>query len=391
MKPLKQISIFDTTLRDGEQAPGNSMTYDQKLEIFSALDSIGVNVIETGFPSATEYDFNVTKELGKLSRNAKICTFSRANVTDLDVSIKALNGASNFQVQILVVGSEIHLEHKRQITAESAIQEAVSSVRYLRSHGIQDISVIIEDATRGSYDYLKRLIHHSVEAGATTVVLADTVGCSIPEEFGNLVKNVRGWIGSNIKLSVHCHDDLGLALANSLAGIAYGADEVQTTLCGIGERAGNTALEELVAVMLYKKDLYNCYTDIDNLKIYEACQLLINKINLPMTRYKSIIGDYVFSTEAGIHQQGMIRNPLTYEFVEPHKFGRERRMIIGPHSGRSILRDGLEKQDIKVDPYLIDQLYNVIMASGDFDQINDPECLMNKYLELKSTMLTTVI
>lgn len=387
MENARHLSIFDTTLRDGEQAPGNSMTFEQKMEMFTVLDNLGFDLIESGFPSATEYDFQVTRELSKMARHSKICAFVRANRADIDTSLRALQDSHSFQIQTLAVGSHIHLEHKRKMTAEAAILEATDAVRYLRAQGVTDVSLGVEDASRGDYDYLQRLITSGVEAGATTVVIADTVGCALPHQFARLVQAAKGWVGDSVKLSIHCHDDLGLALANALAGVHAGADEVQTTLCGIGERAGNTAFEELAAVLSYKRDYYGADTPIDRSRVYAACQRLIDLLDLPVARHKSVIGKYVFATEAGIHQHGMMNNPITYEYVEPHLFGRERQILIGRHSGRNVLRGRLQGRGIEVDNRLLEALYDHIMQAEDLERYNDTDVLVEHYLALEQQTL----
>jgi 2-isopropylmalate synthase len=379
---VRHLSVFDTTLRDGEQAPGNTMSFEQKFEMFRVLDDLGLDLIEAGFPSATPYDFELTKELAKIARHSKICAFVRANRADIDTSLRALQEADQFQIQTLAVGSKIHLDFKRKITAEAAIAEAVDAVSYLRAQGVQDISLGVEDATRGDFEYLQRLINAGVEAGATTIVLADTVGCALPHEFGGLVRRAKGWIGDSVKLAIHCHDDLGLALANALAGIEAGADEVQSTLCGVGERAGNTSFEELAAVLHYKRDQYRADISADRSKIYAACTKLIEMLGLPVARHKSIIGQYVFATEAGIHQHGMMNNPITYEYVEPHQFGRERQMLIGRHSGRSVMRQRLLQQGIEADEHLLEQLYQLVMNADDLERYNDSGVLSELYSDL---------
>src|SRR5438270_3012761 len=348
MDSLKRISIFDTTLRDGEAAPGNSMTWKQKVEIALELEALGVDVIEPGFPASSELDYQVAKELSSLLRRSRINLFCRSSRSDIDIGLDAMQGGAAYQTQILTVGSDIHLEHKRRMTRQEAIAEAADAVAYARQRGIEEISVAPEDCTRGDHEYLRQLTEACMEAGATMVGIPDTVGAALPHEYADLVRSFRQWIGPSARIGVHCHDDMGLAVANALAGIEAGAVEVQATLCGIGERAGNTALEELVAVLAYKRERFHASCGIDERMLFQTATRLAQEIRLPLTRHKSVIGDNVFATEAGMHQAGLLRNPITYEFLEPERFGRQRTIYIGRHSGRTVIKHRLASQGVAV-------------------------------------------
>ncbi|HHW39252.1 MAG TPA: pyruvate carboxyltransferase [Bacillales bacterium] len=383
MIKIKHIRIFDTTLRDGEQAPGNTMTLEQKVDIFTQLDDLNMDIIEVGFPSSSPVDFNATEEIAKHGHKTKISAFVRPLRSDIDQSLLALRHSNLFQLQTLAVGSEIHLKYKRKMTKQEAINEILNGIEYIRAQGIEDISLGVEDASRGSLEYLKELIIPSVEAGATTIVIPDTVGCAIPEKFADLVRTIKEWVGNSIKVSVHCHNDMGLALGNSLAAIRAGADEVQTTLCGIGERAGNLACEELITVLYYHPEFYGYESRVDPKKMYQACKRLIETLNLNIAKHKSIIGDYVFSTQAGIHQHGLINNPTVYEFVEPKIFGLKRKMLIGRHSGRHVIRERLAKFVDRVDQETVEKIYKTVMHSEKPEIYNNDQLLVEMFEEYK--------
>jgi 2-isopropylmalate synthase len=358
----RRISIFDSTLRDGEQAPGNAMSPQQKLALALAIEELGVDTIEAGFPSSSPNDFEATRLISRALTTAKFATLNRATFADIDAAAEA-GGVHNHQLQIMATGSDVHLEHKRGITREDGLREIVASVRHARELGFTDIALGVEDASRGVDDLLRPLVEASVSHGAHTVVLADTTGCVVPEEFADLVARICSWLPSGIVVSVHCHHDLGFSLANALAAVAAGADEVQVTVGGIGERAGNTALEELAAVLAYKGDRYGAMTPLDTTRSYQVFQLLCSTIMLTPPRNKPIFGANAFATEAGIHQAGMLRNPVTYEYVEPGRFGRERVILVGRHSGRNIVRHLLGELGKADDVTLVEDLYQRLVLN----------------------------
>lgn len=354
----RRVSILDTTLRDGEQAPGNAMLPDQKLDLAKRLEALGVDCVEAGFPASSPRDFEATRLIAQSLTKARFATFSRTVRRDIEIAVEA-GGVANHELQMVATGSDIHLEHKRGITRAQAIHEVTDSVAFARSLGLQHISVGIEDASRGADELLRALTESAVEAGADCVIIADTTGCCTPAEFGDLVAKVRAWAPPPIRLSTHCHNDFGLSVANALTGVEAGADEVQVTLGGIGERGGNTPLEELAAILAYKSDQLGLYADLDLEHMYEAYNLLRHTIGLEEPRTKPIFGKYAFSTAAGLHQQGILNNPATYEYVEPERFGRERSLLIGRHSGRTVLRYMLDQLGIEVDDEQLAELYRV--------------------------------
>jgi 2-isopropylmalate synthase len=353
---LKRVSLFDTTLRDGEQAPGNAMSPGQKLDIALGIEALGVDVIESGFPSSSKMDFEATRLIAKALKTARIATLSRAVREDVDIAVEAA-GRTRHVLQIIATGSEIHLRHKRGISRDQAEQEVVDAVTHAKSLGVEYVTVGAEDASRGSDELLKSVYTKAVAAGADTISVADTTGCMTPGEYGSLVSRVRSWVGPQTVISTHCHDDLGLSLANALAGIQAGADEVQGTVAGIGERAGNTALEEVIAVLHYKGEEYGCTTSARPQQLEKVFNRLCAAIGLTPCRNKAIVGTNSFATLAGIHQAGMLRAPITYEYVEPELFGRERKMLVGRHSGRAVVRHAFKTLGLAVDERLVDRIY----------------------------------
>jgi 2-isopropylmalate synthase len=383
----RRVSFFDTTLRDGEQAPANAMGPQDKLDLALRIEDLGVDYIETGFPASSPSDFEATRLIAKHLTRARFTTFCRAVSTDIVTAVEA-GGSANHQIQIAATGSKMHCEHKRRITPQRAIDEVVEAVSLARSFGVESISVGIEDASRGEDDLLRPMTERAIEAGATCFVVADTSGSMTPEQYAGLIRKFRGWAPSPIRIATHCHEDFGLSTANALAGLVAGADEVQATLGGIGERAGNTALEEIAALLAYKEDVTGLHTDIDLPKMYEAYGALRRIVRLEEPRNKAIFGTYAFGTAAGIHQQGMLRNPATYEYVEPARFGRERSLLIGRHSGRSVLRHLLDRIGHPVDDEQLDSLYRTHIAEREGGDCEDLEILQARLeLDLKGCAL----
>jgi len=380
---LKRISLFDTTLRDGEQAPGNAMRPEQKLEIALAIQALGVDVIETGFPSSSPSDFKATQLIARSMSSARIATLNRALREDIRLAVEA-GGTERHHVQILATGSETHLKYKRCISQAQAQREVIDAICYAKSLGVQYVTLGLEDASRGSDDLLRPLILESIDAGADTVAVADTVGCLTPAECGGLIGRIRSWVPPEIVVSTHCHEDLGLSLANALAGIQAGADEVQATLAGIGERAGNTALEELIAVLAYKGQSIGVTTTAKPEGLYHAFDVLRQAIGLSAPRNKAIFGANSFTTQAGVHQAGILRAPITYEYVEPARFGRERSILIGRHSGRSVLRYVFEDMGLPVDEDVIDRLYECHIANQTNGECVDLDGVRQLILDIRS-------
>ncbi|MFD3536483.1 LeuA family protein [Streptomyces sp. NPDC058664] len=357
----RRIGIFDTTLRDGEQAPGNAMSAQDKLDLALRLEALDVDVIEAGFPASSSNDFDATQAVSAALSRAQVATLSRARRDDIETAVQAA-GSRNHVLQIMGTGSDIHLEHKLGITRQQAIDDAVDAARFATSLGVETVAVGIEDATRGDFGYLQQLTERAVEAGARYIPIADTSGCASPEEFGDLIARIREWAPAPVRIGVHCHNDFGLATANAIAGLQAGADDVQVTVGGIGERAGNTAMEEVCALLAYKGEQLGLYAEVDLAGIYAVYNRLREVIRLEEPRNKAIFGRYAFGTAAGIHQAGMLRNPATYEYVEPARFGRERTLLISRHSGRAVLRHLLDDMNLRVDEFKLNEIYREYIA-----------------------------
>lgn len=380
---LRHVGIFDTTLRDGEQAPSYSLTVDQKIAIAETVERLGVNTIEIGFPASSPTDFEAARQICRMLRHAKPCGFARSLKQDVIACAEAMADSDNPQIQLASVGSDIHIKYKREITRQQVIKEAMEAIDQAKAVGFQDISLALEDATRSDMSFLKELIGRGVERGITALAIPDTVGCCLPHEFYLLIKEIRAYVGEGIRISIHCHNDLGLAIANSIAGIEAGGDEVQTTLCGIGERAGNASLEELIAVLTSKAQQLNVRHDVIQHRLYDACAQLSSYIGLMVPAHKPIIGRNAFATEAGMHQQGVLKHRFTYEFMRAEDFGAESRIVIGRHSGRNILRQRLRAAGIKnPDPKMIDRLYEAITADSEIEKYNNPLRLLEKYTSI---------
>ncbi|OON75390.1 LeuA family protein [Streptomyces tsukubensis] len=368
----RRISIFDTTLRDGEQAPANALNPPQKLEMALRIEALGADWVEAGFPASSPSEFEATRLISRSLTTARFTTFCRAVRSDIETAVTA-GGTDRHQVQILATGSDMHLRHKRGISRAQAVDEVAESVGHAHALGVESVSVGIEDASRGEDGLLRDIAHGAVEAGATCLVIADTSGCHLPQEYAALITKFRTWLPDSIRISTHCHNDFGLSLANAVAGLEAGADEVQATLGGIGERAGNTPLEELAALLSYKGVVLGLHTDIDVSRMYEAYTVLRGMIGLEEPRNKAIFGTYAFGTAAGIHQQGMLRNPATYEYVEPARFGRGRTLLVGRHSGRAVLRHVLDELRVVVSDEELAELYRTHIterAGGDCEDIS---------------------
>lgn len=380
----RPVRIFDTTLRDGEQAPGNAMTVAQKVRVARELEALGVDVIEAGFPAASDTDFRTTVEVSRAIRRAKVCAFARANRSDIACAHAAVREAERSQIQIMTTVSDIQLQSKRMMSRTEALAETRAAIRYAVDLGITDICIGPEDSTRADSEFLHQMIDVSLESGATMFVLPDTVGAALPTEFHALVGRVRSWVGEGIGIAVHAHNDLGLATANTLAGIEAGADECQVTLCGIGERAGNAPLEEVVAALYCKPTIFNRTIQIDSRRVHSACQLVIDTLGLAMSRSKPIIGTNAFATAAGIHQSGLLRDHRNYEFLPPELFGRHWEIVITRHSGRGALQGRFSSMGIEVGGDVLDRVYQWIVTADAAVSIYDDAALRSLVVEAAS-------
>lgn len=363
----KKIKIFDTTLRDGEQSPGFSMNLREKLIMAKQLEALGVDVIEAGFAAASPEDFESVKQIGELCKNVEVCGLARCHEGDIDRTIEALQGAAKPRIHVFIATSDIHLEHKLKISREEAIEKAVMGVK--RAKAFTDrVDFSPEDATRSDRDFLVKILTEAIRAGADTINIPDTVGYSTPEEFGDLMKflieNVPG--GDQVIWSTHCHNDLGLAVANSLAGVLNGATQIECTINGVGERAGNAALEEVVMAMKTRPDIFQIETNIVSEQLYPTSKLLSQITGQKVQANKAIVGKNAFAHEAGIHQHGVLANRMTYEIMSAESVGRDnQKLVLGKHSGRNALSDRLKSLGIEVDQQRLDELFKKFKALAD--------------------------
>jgi 2-isopropylmalate synthase len=337
--PKQRIGIFDTTLRDGEQSPGCSMNLNEKVRMATKLQSLGVDVIEAGFPIASEGDFAAVKAVAARCRKVTVAALCRTAEQDVARAAEALAGAAHPRIHTFVATSDIHLEHKLKKSRREVIAMTREAVRQARSYA-EEVEFSAEDATRSDPDYLCEVLHTAVEAGATILNVPDTVGYTTPNEFSRLVEAVKTRVVGDRKLiiSVHCHNDLGLAVANSLAAIEAGARQVECTINGIGERAGNASLEEIVMALRVRADRLPFETGIDTGQLYPTSQLLSEIVGFEVQPNKAIVGRNAFAHEAGIHQHGVINNPLCYEIMTPESVGvPANSLVLGKHSGRHAL------------------------------------------------------
>lgn len=344
------VKIFDTTLRDGEQAPGFSMTAGQKLRMAEALEALKVDVMEAGFAAASQGDFNAIKTIAETIKDSVVCSLARCNEGDIRASGEAIKpatkrGSGRGRIHTFIATSPLHREYKLKMSKDEIVRRAVAGVELARSY-TDDVEFSCEDAIRTEREYLKRVVEAAIKAGATTINIPDTVGYTTPEEIQNLFEFLTTQIegADDVIFSAHCHDDLGLAVANSLAAIRGGARQVECALNGIGERAGNCALEEVVMALRTRKDFFNLDTRLETPGIYAASKLLATITGNPVPRNKAIVGKNAFAHESGIHQHGVLANRETYEIMKPEDVGVSTdNLVLGKHSGRAALKARAEK------------------------------------------------
>jgi 2-isopropylmalate synthase len=347
---MKRIIIFDTTLRDGEQSPGASLDIKSKIEIAKQLARLGVDVIEAGFPVASKGDFNAVREVALAVKGPIICGLARAKKEDIDICVKAVKPAQNPRIHVFLATSKIHMKYKLKKAEEEILKQAVEFVTYSRRF-CNDIEFSPEDASRSEIDFLCQVVEAVIQAGASTVNIPDTVGYAIPVEFGNLIKTIKTKVPNSNKarISVHCHNDLGLAVSNSLAAIRNGAEQIECTINGLGERAGNASLEEIVMALRTRKDIFDCITSIKTQELYKTSRLVSKLTGIVVQPNKAIVGKNAFSHEAGIHQDGILKERITYEIMRPEDVGfGETRLVLGKHSGRHAFKERLKKLGVEL-------------------------------------------
>ncbi len=361
------IRIFDTTLRDGEQSPGCSMNQQEKLRLAHQLDRLGVDVIEAGFPIASDGDFASVKAIAEVVRRPIIAGLARACQPDIERAWEALQNAARPRIHVFLATSDIHLQYKLRITRDQCLAQAREAVRFARSL-CEDVEFSPEDATRTDPEFLCRVLDAVVEAGAATLNIPDTVGYTIPSEFAALIETIRRRVTGieNVTISAHCHNDLGMAVANALAAVAAGARQVECTINGIGERAGNASLEEIVMAMRVRPDQYPYETGIVSEQIFAASQMLSEITGVPVQPNKAITGRNAFAHEAGIHQDGVLKNPLTYEIMTPRSVGvPDSKLVLGKHSGRHALGIRCEQLGYQFDRRTLDEVYRRFVRLAD--------------------------
>jgi 2-isopropylmalate synthase len=362
-----RITIFDTTLRDGEQSPGCTMNQQEKLRLAHQLDRLGVDVIEAGFPIASDGDFESVKAIAIAVRRPIIAGLARACQPDIERAWEALKDAAQPRIHVVLATSDIHLKYKLRITRDQCVQQARESIRFAKSL-CDDVEFSSEDATRADPDFLCSVLDAVVDAGATTLNIADTVGYTVPAEFGDLITTIRQRVKGieNVTISAHCHNDLGMAVANALAAVAAGARQVECTINGIGERAGNASLEEIVMAMRVRSDRYAYETGIVGEQIFSASRMLSEITGVPVQPNKAIIGRNAFAHEAGIHQDGVLKNPLTYEIMTPQSVGvPDSTLVLGKHSGRHALSIRCEQLGYQFDRSGMDDIYRRFVRLAD--------------------------
>ena len=362
-----RITVFDTTLRDGEQSPGCSMNVQEKLRLAHQLDRLGVDVIEAGFPIASEGDFAAVQAIAATVPRPIIAGLARACSQDIERAWQALKGAARPRIHVFLATSDIHLQYKLKLSRQQCLEQARDSVRRAKSF-CPDVEFSPEDATRTDVEFLCQVLTAVVQAGATTLNIPDTVGYSMPAEFGELIQTIRQRVPGieRVTISAHCHNDLGLAVANSLAAFAAGARQVECAINGIGERAGNASLEELVMAMRVRPDRYPYETSVVTEQLFPASQMLSETTGVPVQPNKAIIGRNAFAHEAGIHQDGMLKNPLTYEIMTPQSVGvPDSRLVLGKHSGRHALGLRCEQLGFQFDRRVLDEIYRRFVVLAD--------------------------
>ncbi len=364
---MDRVIFFDTTLRDGEQSPGASMNVAEKLRLATQLEKLGVDVIEAGFPAASPGDFEAVRAISNRVKNIQVAGLARTSKEDIDKAWEAIKNAVYPRIHTFIATSDIHLKHKLRMSRDEVVKTAVESVRYAKGLA-DDVEFSAEDASRSDRDFLCRVFEAAIEAGASTVNIPDTVGYALPEEFGGLIAYIRDHTPNIHKaiISVHCHNDLGLATSNSLAGLMAGARQVEVTINGIGERAGNTSLEEIAMSIHTRKSLLKLTSEINNSEIYPSSRLASMITGIVVQPNKAIVGANAFAHEAGIHQDGVLKNRMTYEIMEPETIGlSSNRLVLGKHSGRHAFRQKLSDLGYDLTDGEIDKLFGKMKELAD--------------------------
>ncbi len=364
-----RVYIFDTTLRDGEQAPGFSMTTEEKVQMAHQLARLGVDIIEAGFAIASRGDFEAINRIAKEVEGVTVCSLARAREEDIEAAAKAIEPAQRKRIHTFIATSEIHMKYKLKMSPEEVLERAKRAVSFARNF-TDDVEFSCEDATRSQREFMYRVIEEVIKSGATVINIPDTVGYTIPEEFADLIEGIMNNVPNidKVILSVHCHDDLGLATANSLTAVKHGARQVECTINGIGERAGNAALEEIVMALKVRKDFFgDLYTNVNTKEIYKTSRLLCRITGSFVPPNKAIVGDNAFAHESGIHQHGVLSHRLTYEIMNAEDVGfpASRRIVLGKHSGRHAVKQKLQEYGVEFTNEDVERIYSKLVELGD--------------------------
>lgn len=361
------VMVFDTTLRDGEQSPGAALNINEKIEIAHALEEMGVDIIEAGFPISSPGDFRAVQRISEEIRNCTICGLTRANPKDIDLAAEALQSAARPRIHTGLGVSDVHVRHKLRTTREGALEMGVAAVKHAKKY-VEDVQYYTEDAGRADPEYLYRVLEAVIAAGATVVNIPDTTGYASPDEFGALIRGMLNNVPNIDKaiISVHCHNDLGMATANTLAGVRNGARQIEVTVNGIGERAGNTSLEEAVMAIQTRRDLFRVTTAIDSRRIYPVSRLVSQLTGIPVQPNKAIVGANAFAHSSGIHQDGVLKERTTYEIINPRDVGvPDSEIVLSARSGRAGLRHRLAELGYTLDQEQFEKIYERFLEVAD--------------------------
>ena len=364
---IDRVKIFDTTLRDGEQSPGCSMTQEEKLRVARALVELGVDVIEAGFPAASPGDWESVAAVAEQVQGPVVCALARCNGGDIETAWSALKAAERPRLHVFLATSAIHLEHKLKMARDQIVRMAVDGVRHARRL-CDDVEFSPEDASRTELGFLAEVVQAAVDAGATTINIPDTVGYTTPQEFSETFSHLRNRVRGieNVTLSVHCHDDLGMAVANSLSAVRAGARQIECAINGIGERAGNCSMEEVVMALAVRSQAFGVHTGIRTRRLYPTCRLVSSITGMPIPRNKAVTGDNAFAHESGIHQHGMLRHSTTYEIMRPEDVGLSRsHLVLGKHSGRHAFRERVRELGFELDEEELGRVFMRFKALAD--------------------------
>ncbi|HXK00672.1 MAG TPA: 2-isopropylmalate synthase [Buchnera sp. (in: enterobacteria)] len=386
----EQIIIFDTTLRDGEQALQVSLSVQEKLKIALALENMGIDIIEAGFPISSPGDFKSVETISKELKNSKICSLARCIKKDIDVAAESMRFSKNFRIHIFLGTSPLHIQFKLKKSFSEIIDIAISSIKQAKRY-TNDIEFSCEDAGRTPIDQLCCIVEYAITAGATTINIPDTVGYTIPNEFGHIIKSLYNKVPNIDKavLSVHCHNDLGMAVANSMAAIQSGARQIEGTINGLGERAGNTALEEIIMAIKLKEKNLNLHTNVNHKKIYQTSQIISQICNTTIPSNKAIVGTNAFSHSSGIHQDGILKNRKNYEIITPESIGLKKvKFNLTSRSGRAAIKHYMKEMGYDETSYDINKLYNSFLQLADKKgQIFDYDLEYLAFIDQKKEMI----